>query len=292
MRRIPPCVARPPRHRRGGGAVLSRVDDRRVGRGTQPAAPRRPAATAASEPGNPPRARRHVGPRWVATDTTCCRPSSAISSPRAVACTHPLPNRSRDCRTRRTRVERRRVAARPRRRDARSPRDPCRPRGNTTFSPEEADTVVELVRDLLGRRWTDASDADEGPPTEARGPALADRPHRRHAVQRAALDRPRRTRSSRLHTSSGRDGRQVPGAGGGGRHHLTRRIVRRGSASGHRVPAAQEPAERRHLTGEMGGVSALLARTPRRLAAQGRGRRAAQRVHPARRCRRAGARHR
>ncbi|QAY72956.1 TM0106 family RecB-like putative nuclease [Agromyces protaetiae] len=42
--------------------------------------------------------------------------------------------------------------------------------GNTTYSPEEAEQVVELVRALLGRRWTDATDGDDGPRQKAPAP--------------------------------------------------------------------------------------------------------------------------
>jgi hypothetical protein len=38
--------------------------------------------------------------------------------------------------------------------------------GNTTCSPEEADVVVELLRDLLGREWTDTADATARPLTQ------------------------------------------------------------------------------------------------------------------------------
>ncbi|GAA1789919.1 TM0106 family RecB-like putative nuclease [Agromyces lapidis] len=37
--------------------------------------------------------------------------------------------------------------------------------GNSTFSPEEAESVVHLVRSLVGREWTDAADSSTGPVT-------------------------------------------------------------------------------------------------------------------------------
>ncbi|WP_442576861.1 TM0106 family RecB-like putative nuclease [Microbacterium sp. F51-2R] len=39
---------------------------------------------------------------------------------------------------------------------------PVRHHGNATQSPQEAETVVALVRDLLGRQWTDAATDDDG----------------------------------------------------------------------------------------------------------------------------------
>ncbi|HKT55818.1 MAG TPA: TM0106 family RecB-like putative nuclease [Microbacterium sp.] len=41
---------------------------------------------------------------------------------------------------------------------------PVRHDGNATQSAEEAERVVQLVRDLLGREWTDATDGDPLPP--------------------------------------------------------------------------------------------------------------------------------
>jgi len=40
---------------------------------------------------------------------------------------------------------------------------PVEHEGNATFSPEEADAVVHLVRSLIGRDWTDANDSPNGP---------------------------------------------------------------------------------------------------------------------------------
>ncbi|MCD5345950.1 TM0106 family RecB-like putative nuclease [Agromyces sp. H3Y2-19a] len=40
---------------------------------------------------------------------------------------------------------------------------PVEHEGNSTFSPEEADAVVHLVRSLIGRDWTDATDSPTGP---------------------------------------------------------------------------------------------------------------------------------
>lgn len=40
---------------------------------------------------------------------------------------------------------------------------PVEHEGNSTFSPEEAESVVALVRSLLGRDWTDVDDSADGP---------------------------------------------------------------------------------------------------------------------------------
>ncbi|MFF2388088.1 TM0106 family RecB-like putative nuclease [Agromyces sp. NPDC058104] len=37
--------------------------------------------------------------------------------------------------------------------------------GNSTYSPEEAESVVHLVRSLIGREWSDAADSSSGPVT-------------------------------------------------------------------------------------------------------------------------------
>lgn len=42
--------------------------------------------------------------------------------------------------------------------------------GNSTFSPEEAESVVHLVRSLIGREWTDADDSAAGPVAAAPRP--------------------------------------------------------------------------------------------------------------------------
>lgn len=44
---------------------------------------------------------------------------------------------------------------------------PVRHRGNATQSPEEAEVVVELVRGLIGRAWTDRAVGDDGLPVPA-----------------------------------------------------------------------------------------------------------------------------
>ena len=47
---------------------------------------------------------------------------------------------------------------------------PVHHEGNATFSPEEAEIVVELVASLLGREWSDADDSPDGPVRAAARP--------------------------------------------------------------------------------------------------------------------------
>ena len=123
--------------------------------------------------------------------------------------------------------------------------------------------------------------------TAPRPPARsAARPHRRHAVQRAAHGGARGARRGRAHRGAGRHRRQVPGPGGRGRDRLARGVLGRRRAARRRVPAAEEPPQRRDLAGEVGGLPHLLARAARRAAAHARGGRPAERVRAARRGRR------
>ena len=62
-----------------------------------------------------------------------------------------------------------------------------------------------------------------------------------------------RSRPRRVSTRSGRHGRQVPGAGGAGRHRVDDRVGARGRAARHVVPAVAQPDERRGVPRQVGG---------------------------------------
>nr|BFF14281.1 hypothetical protein GCM10025699_55840 [Microbacterium flavescens] len=150
--------------------------------------------------------------------------------------------------------------------------------GNTTSSPEEAERVVALVADVVGRRWTDG---------DGRTRALTDddvivvAPYNAHgAVVRAALDAAgfRGTTVGTVDLFQGGGRRRDPLAG---------RVERRRHPPGARVPAPAEPAQRRDLARPVGGIPGALARAGRLDADDDRRSRPALAVHRPRRARRA-----
>ena len=86
---------------------------------------------------------------------------------------------------------------------------------NRSSSPEEAAAVVDLVRDMIGRRWIPA--VEDGEPERAIGPQGR---HHHHSLQRPGRHDPGCPRRRRFRRGAGRDGRQVPRTGGAGGHRV------------------------------------------------------------------------
>ena len=253
-------------------------------RRTQPAAARRPAAAAAGEPGQPPRAGRHVGARLGRRRrTTCCPPSTATSSPRAGACIRPSPSPCRACRTTASCTRTRRLAplarraSRPASRPCRSSTPatpPRRPRRRPRSSSSSASCSVAT--------WVDATDAAaRRPPARSSATSSSSRPYNAQlTLVRAALDAAGFTEVP-VGTVDKFQGQEAAVA-----------IVSLAASSAAAAPRGVEfllLKNRLNVAISRAKWAAyldLLARAARRPAAHARGRRAAQRLRPPRRRRR------
>ena len=155
-------------------------------------------------------------------------------------------------------------------------------RGNATTSPEEAAAVVELVaRAPRPRRGSDATDAARQP----RRAPLAQRDLIVVTPYNAQLSR----RCDEALDAAGFADVPVGTVDKFQGQEAAVAIVSLAASSAADAPRGleflllQEPAQRRDLAREVGGLPRLLARAARRPAPHARGGRAAERLHPPRR---------
>ena len=124
--------------------------------------------------------------------------------------------------------------------------------GNAQVAHAEVAAIRAAIADLTRGTWTDAAGID---PAAARV-----RHHRRCPLQCPGERAPRRPAGA----GAGRDGRQVPGAGGAGLPRLDDRVVDRGRAARHGVPVLAQPHQRRGLARPGAGAGLRLAAPARR----------------------------
>ena len=128
---------------------------------------------------------------------------------------------------------------------------PVEHHGNQNCSPEEAEVLCALVKGVLesNATWIDR-DGQESPVTLNDIVIITPYNAQVFEIQR------------RLPGARGRHGGQVPGPGGPSRHLLHRDVKPRGRAARNGVPLQLQPAQRRHVQGQVpvdpGGLAATL----------------------------------
>ena len=119
---------------------------------------------------------------------------------------------------------------------------PVEHEANRRESQEEAQAIRAELRRLLGAPWTDAKGVT---------PAAC----ARRRPCRCALQRPSRAaRGDAPRRCARRDGRQVPGAGGGRRVLLDDDLKRRRPAAQPRLPLLAQPSQRRRVASPLSGL--------------------------------------
>ena len=276
LKRVEPRPARPARHR-GGGPVLAREHHRGGRRGEAPSASRRPAAASAGEPGHPPRAGRRLRARLTSGGgTTCSRPSSGTSSPRAAGWMPRSPRRCRDSRTtgelRSHREHPGSLARRHRARGCiRSPSTTATTRRRPTRRPRGSSRLGASASRLSLDRTRPRS------PTTRRSASATSSSSTPYNAQVETIRRRLDEAGSRRHPRRHR--RQVPGPGGRHLDREPRRVESRRRTARALVPALPQPPQRGDLAGAVGGLPGLLAAADRAPAEHARRHRRAEPIH-------------